>query len=387
MAKVLIFSFSNLRSDPRVMRQIRALSHRHELVTCGYGEPPDGAGRHVEVQPDRRRRIPRFRGVVQLKLGMYDSFYRSRERVRSARSALAGARFDLVVANDIWALPLALDIAASAPVLFDAHEYSPLEFEDRWFWRFFFASYVEYLCRRYVPRASRMVTVCQGIADRYAANYGVQCDVITNAPGHVPLPVRPTRDATVQMVHHGAAIASRRTELMIDLMDHLEPRFTLDMVLVPGDASYIERLRRRAASNPRIRFLPPLPMDQLVTFCAGYDVGLFLLPPTNFNYRMALPNKFFEFVQARLAIAIGPSPEMARLVRQYDCGLIADNFDPRALAARLNDSTADDFDRMKRGADRAAAALNAEANEGRFVAMVEELLHRDTRGIPRLVSA
>ena len=120
-------------------------------------------------------------------------------------------------------------------------------------------------------------------------------------------------------------------------------------------------------------------MEQLVAFSAGYDVGLFLLPPTNFNYRMALPNKFFEFMQARLAIAIGPSPEMARIVRQFDCGLVADSFDPKELAGLLNACSHEDFDRMKDGADRAATVHNAEANEGLFLSMVEDLLRGDTR--------
>ena len=57
-------------------------------------------------------------------------------------------------------------------------------------------------------------------------------------------------------------------------------------------------------------------MHELPRMANDYDVGLYLLPPTNFNQRYALPNKFFEFIQGRLAIAIGPSPEMAKLVER-----------------------------------------------------------------------
>ena len=41
------------------------------------------------------------------------------------------------------------------------------------------------------------------------------------------------------------------------------------------------------------------------------DVGVFCMPPINVNARYALPNKFFDFVQARLAVAVGPAEEMA----------------------------------------------------------------------------
>jgi glycosyltransferase involved in cell wall biosynthesis len=301
-------------------------------------------------------------------------FYWSRQHVRAAAAALRERTFDLFVANDLDALPVALELARGAPVLFDAHEYAPLEFEDRWFWRFFFAGYRHDLCRRYLRAAGAMTTVCQGIAERYATEYGIRVEVITNAAPLHDLPLRRTDAARIRMIHHGLAIPSRRTEAMIDLMDHVDERYTLDLVLLPGIASYIEDLRRRAAGNPRIRFLPPVAMPDLVAFSSAYDIGLFLLPPTNFNYRMALPNKFFEFLQARLALAIGPSPEMASLVSRFRCGVVAPDFKPRSLAEALIRLDAAEIDRMKEGADRAARTMNAEANAARLLQLVAGLL-------------
>jgi glycosyltransferase involved in cell wall biosynthesis len=75
---------------------------------------------------------------------------------------------------------------------------------------------------------------------------------------------------------------------------------------------------------------------------------------------MALPNKFFEFIMAGLAVAIGPSPAMAAIVNRYDLGVVADTFDPRALADRLNALTAADIDAMKHRSLAAARDLNAE---------------------------
>jgi hypothetical protein len=90
-------------------------------------------------------------------------------------------------------------------------------------------------------------------------------------------------------------------------------------------------------------------------------VGLFLLPPVNFNYRFALPNKFFEFIQARLAVAIGPSTEMARIVEEHSLGVIADSFRPDGLANALEQLTDESIRGYKLAADRAARQLNYEA--------------------------
>lgn len=362
MASVLILSFSELRSDPRVARQVRWLSSVHGVTTCGFGSSPGGVDAHIEIRSVPRTPVGRIAALIPLKLGRYDWYYWSHPRVRLARAALAGIRPDVVLANDLATLPLALDVASSAPVVFDAHEFAPLEYEDQRIWRFFLARYNDQLCRRYLPRARSALTVCRGIAERYERDYGVRMEVLTNASPCVDLPARPTSPSKIRIIHHGAAIYSRRIELMIEMARLLDERFSLDLILVPGDAGYIAGLRRIAAGNPRVRFLERVPMERLVEVSAQYDIGLFLLPPTNFNYAMALPNKFFEFIQARLAVAIGPSPEMARIVREFDCGVVAEDFAPETLARQLNALGAADIDRMKAGSDRAARVHNAENN-------------------------
>ena len=46
--------------------------------------------------------------------------------------------------------------------------------------------------------------------------------------------------------------------------------------------------------------------------------------------------KFFEFIQPRLAAAIGPSSVMAELVYQYNCGIVSADFNPRTLVGSLH---------------------------------------------------
>ena len=145
---------------------------------------------------------------------------------------------------------------------------------------------------------------------------------------------------------------------MIRMLDDLDDRFTLDLILVPSEPAYFDYLRRLARDRPRVRFLDPVPMPEIAARLNHYDLGLYLLEPNSFNNRHALPNKFFEFIQARLAIAIGPSPEMARLVRAHGLGIVADDFDPRSLAASLKGLTTADIDAFKAASHRAAPVLS-----------------------------
>jgi hypothetical protein len=116
-------------------------------------------------------------------------------------------------------------------------------------------------------------------------------------------------------------------------------------------------------------------MEQIASTIHDYDIGIFLLPPVNFNYAMALPNKFFEFVQARLAVAIGPSPEMVRIAEQYGFGIISDSFDPHEMATRIAQLSAIDIDALKLKADTAARELNATRTLEIFTQQVDRLVN------------
>jgi hypothetical protein len=342
------------------MRQVRLLEGRVQLTVAGYGAAPNANCDFVEIVRGPATAVQRGIWAAKLVLRAFEAYIWKRPEVASGQLALSGRQFDLVIANDVAALPLALKVAVNAPVLADAHEYSPKEFDDRFLWRLLFGRYQDYLCRTYLPRAAAVTTVCQGISDAYSDNYGVAPEVILNAPAYQDIRPSPVVPGKVRLIHHGAALRARHLELMIDLMASLDDRFTLDLMLVESDAQYMRELRERAASNARVRFVEPVRMEDIPHRINAYDVGLYLLPPSNFNHEYALPNKLFEFIQARLAIAIGPSPEMARIVRAYSLGVVAETFELRDMASALSMVTETQIETFKRSADNAANLLSFE---------------------------
>ena len=70
-------------------------------------------------------------------------------------------------------------------------------------------------------------------------------------------------------------------------------------------------------------------------FLNQFDIGIYILPPKNFNLINALPNKFFEFVQARLAIITSPNKEMKFLIEKYNLGGISKDYSPRSMAIEI----------------------------------------------------
>jgi hypothetical protein len=148
---------------------------------------------------------------------------------------------------------------------------------------------------------------------------------------------------------------------------------TLDFFLSANDAAYLEFLKERAGDSPRIRFNDPVPFSELVATLNGFDVGLHILAPTNFNNAYALPNKFFEYVQARIGLIIGPSPEMQRILNERDLGAVTADFTAEALADSLRDLDRATVETWKRHADAAAPDLSAETQTPIWEAAVEQI--------------
>jgi glycosyltransferase involved in cell wall biosynthesis len=371
VTRVLVVSFSQLASDPRVDRQVTALRTRHEIAAAGFGPPRQRVDEFVEIPVPRRTRLGKVKGVIHLILRRYEDAYWEHPSYVATFELLQKVRANAVIANDLTALPIALRL--NKPVVFDAHEYAPAQHAEKLWWRLLIAPYARWQSRHYIPQVASMTTVGKAISEQYERETGVRSAVVTNAPPSADLEPSPVHDP-VRILHHGGAQSGRGLEEMIRVAELLDDRFTVDFVLVPTVPGYREKLIRRARGNPRIGFPPPQPMHLLVQMANDYDIGLFLLPPVTLQRLYALPNKFFEFIQARLAVAVGPSPEMARLVRQYQCGVVADDFEPETIAAALNALDDGSIASFKRASHAAASELSAERSAELVLNAVDEAL-------------
>lgn len=188
-------------------------------------------------------------------------------------------------------------------------------------------------------------------------------------------PTHYIQENSIRIIHHGMASPDRYIHKMIEVMDYVDDRFTLDLMLVSTYyQDYFQTLQQMTSDRKNTRIIPIVPFEEIIPFTSQYDIGFYILQPTNFNGYNALPNKFFEFIQARLAIAIGPSPEMAKLVQQYHLGIISKDFTPKSMAESLNKLTKEEILQYKENSNKAAKILNAQNEGEKLLKIVEEVL-------------
>ncbi|MBX2943980.1 MAG: hypothetical protein KF860_16720 [Cyclobacteriaceae bacterium] len=380
MKSILIIAFSDLNHDARINRQINFLKDSYDLSIASFGPTTSNDFNSIALQRVKPGISDKIIGGIALLTNSFALAYKIIYKKNHYLKILSKKKYDLIIANDIETLPLAIEIAKGGSVLFDAHEYAPRHFEDKFIWRVFFSKFNQFLCKKYLPQIEAMLTVGQGLAKEYAKHFPVKPIVLTNANYFQNLSPRPTDTNEIKLVHHGAANPSRQLELMIDSMKYLDDRFTLDMILLtPPIANkktkkYLDAIKEMVSNNPRIKILPPVKSSEVINLIHSYDVGIFLLPPINFNYKNTLPNKLFDFVQARLAVAVGPTPEMEELVTKYDLGIVSSEFTAESFAEAISQLTPEKIDYFKNKSNLAAKELSAESNKVILNKVVSELL-------------
>jgi len=385
---ICIVSFSPVARDARVLRQIKYLAPRYDLTVIGFGEAHPSWHEFpnltwLPVTPSEERLRSKMGGVIYPLLGRlvsraYDTWFWRKPHRRQALDLALTHRCDAYHANDWDTLPIAGEAAAQygVPLIFDAHEYAPLEFGNRWLWRFLYRPAIVATIRKYATRVVVSTTVSQPIADRYAREFGLSMITVLNAPEYQPVPTHDLDPDHIGVIHHGSAIRSRRLERMIEVIACCDRRYTLHFMLTPNQPDYLIYLQAFAEQMApgRVIFHDPVRPEQVVQEIAQYDIGFYLLEPDNYNNASALPNKLFDFIAAGLAVCVGPSPEMARLVREHGCGVVAPTFAPAKVSAMLNALSPTDICAMKQGSLRARETLNAQVEMDKIVKSYARLL-------------
>lgn len=371
--RLLILSFSAIAADARVLKQVALFADRYDVTTYGYGPSPHPRVTHLQL--DDANGIRRWKRS-ELILRRFRHIYWNQPAVRVARETLSALdRFDVILANDVDAIGLALDLDPVHGVHADIHEYAPRQNEEILIWRVFIAPFVRWMCREFLPRAASMTTVGQGIADEYQRVYGLHADVVTNAAPYADLAAGPV-GSTIRLVHSGASIRNRRLEVLVDAVIATTSAVSLDLYLMGNDPEYVTQLRERASVSDRIRFPEAVPYQQLIARLNEYDVGIHVIAPTNFNNRWALPNKFFDYVQARLGLIIGPSAEMRRILDAHGVGAVSSNFGSTALTAVLDALSAEQVSGWKSRASAVARELSSEKQVEVWGAAIDSLAKR-----------
>lgn len=263
------------------------------------------------------------------------------------------------------------------PLLYDSHEY--------------FTEVPELVGRRttkriwegiekwIVPRLEMGITVSESIAKEYREKYGTEFRVVRN----VPEKKQPGADkefhdrfpARYKIIYQGSLNKGRGLELMIRSMKHMSDT----SLLIAGDGDIrieLLKLTNDLKLSDRVFFLGRLLPDLLFKVTCQCSLGISLEEDLGLNYRMALPNKIFDYIQARIPVLCADLPEMAGLVEEWEVGEVCRDRSPVAVADQLSRMMRDTEKNTiwKGKLEKAAASLCWENEKPKLLEIVDRLV-------------
>lgn len=283
-------------------------------------------------------------------------------------------------AHDVNMLPtawLATKIT-SARLIYDAHEISS---SREGYTRL--SKFVGLVESWLMPKASGTITTTDARAKFFARVYGVERPlVLQNRPRYQAAQASTRIRDELQLeqpwpivVYQGGVQQGRGLERLVRVAALVPNAY---FVFIGGgrlDAS-LRSIAAELGLEGRVRFIPTVALAELPSYTASADIGVQPIENTCLNHYTTDSNKLFEYVQAGLPVVASDLPEIRRVVRAHDLGLLVPEGDTEALAAALR-SLVEDKAMREFYAERsrtAAAVLNWEAQEGDLVALYERVL-------------
>jgi glycosyltransferase involved in cell wall biosynthesis len=254
-------------------------------------------------------------------------------------------KVDVILANDLDSLPASF-IASKRkkkPLVYDSHE--------------LFTQVPELINRRrtqaiwerieswILPKVEHAYTVCESIATFYSEKYGTPFQVVRNLPHREELLMVPPEKVLLAdhrkiILYQGALNIGRGLEFAIKAMQYIDNA----RLLIAGDGDITKALMHLVADlelADRVTFLGKIPLSEMKYITAQANLGLSIEEDLGLNYRYALPNKLFDYIQHQVPVLVSNLPEMSKMVNRYQVGMILKSHDPEQMALQLHEALFD----------------------------------------------
>ncbi|WP_152287863.1 glycosyltransferase [Flavicella marina] len=327
MKKILVSVTNDLTTDQRVHKVCTTLIENGFEVTL--------IGRKLKHSLDLNREYK----TIRMQLFYNNGFLFYAEYNLRLFFKLLFLKKDILHSNDLDTLLPNYLIAKllKKPLVYDSHELftEVPELVDRpkvqQIW-----SEIE---KKIVPRLKNCITVCDSIASFYEKKYNVPFQVVKNVPKTTEIVTREfiiDTENKYLLLYQGAVNKGRGIELMLESMKLLKEH----ILVIIGNGDLFDELKflaKNEALKEKVHFLGSIVPEELKTLTPLATIGLSLEEDLGLNYRYALPNKLFDYIQAEVPCLVSDLPEMKKIVLDNKIGEVLKKRTPLDLANQIED--------------------------------------------------
>lgn len=330
--KIIVLVSNDLTLDQRV-KKISATLHTMGFDILLLGQKLTGSKEFERPYPYKRLRLFFTKGAAFYAMLNIRIFF-----------FLLFRKADIILANDLDTLLPAYLISklTGSTVIYDSHEYftEAAGLTGRSFQKNVWLA----IEKRIFPKIKTKYTVNESIAKIYRDLYNTNVGVVRNIPPKNDInKIKSRKELGLPenkkiILLQGAYIDFDRGAKEIALsMKYLEKV----LFLIIGTGQEIETVREiiiKEDLHDKILILPKMPFTELMQYTANVDLGLSVDKPLHLNYKLSLPNKLFDYIQAGIPLLISNLPELKRIMNKYEIGVTINNHEPKHIAEKIEEA-------------------------------------------------
>ena len=367
--KITVSVISDLTTDQRVIRICNTLYSMGFDVTviarCFANSLP------LDTYLFKATRIKCFynKGVLQYAEFNIKLFFR-----------LLFTKTDFFLANDLDTLipNYIISKCLGKRLFYDTHEYftGVPELREshvkRRIWKFF-ENWI-------FPKLKTVYTVNDSVKNKYKLEYGNEIGVIRNVPV-TTLVEKTEMPKTWQnkkvLLMQGAGINAGRGGIeLLETMRFLPDKYLLVFIGSGNQWTEIEKKVKEWCLQDKVEMIAKLPPAQLKKYTPFSHLGFSLDSFTDINCLFNLPNKIFDYIHAQVPVIATAIPEVAAIIKQYDCGICLNNYEPENIAKAIEAITENEieYQRLKQNCITAAKELCWEKEKEKLISIYQPFL-------------
>ncbi len=244
-----------------------------------------------------------------------------------------------------WVAALCVKALVGGKVVLDMHEHIPSEFAK--FFPPWMRSAVEWATLRFMRLFARYTDLIILTRESFDSMWsGLKTPRVTvintnhlQPPcASVPAELLKAYGARPTLIHQGIFGDVRGSYQLLDAMRRIiaEMPDAVCVVLgryVYGDVEAYRNAIREAGLQDAVILVDAVPFEDVPAWISVARVGLILFQPGPMNHTLAMPHKLFDYMrEGRPVVAPDFAVEVARIVREADCGILVDTASPEAIA-------------------------------------------------------
>lgn len=391
MKKICVLLNGPIKNDHRVIKVIETLSVQNQ-IDLYYIE---GGAKDKSIFNSRVRLFTFIRKETTWKKIIIHSLFWIEYKFFVKAILKEGITYDFVWCNDLPTLYPGEKIAKhiGAKLIYDTHEIY-LETLNQFFpsnpklwksvvYRFsliFMKTFGSIAEQRLIRKAKTVITVNMSLANYFRKKYEVnKIEIIMNFPKAIKLDLNKIIDfrkdykfesTSKILIYQGVLNKGRGLNLLISSMKKISEEIKL---IIVGDGfikEELQELTKELNLIERVKFIDKVPLDKLLYYTSGADLGINLLENLNLSKKLASPNKLYEYIHAGIPVICSNTIENKKVIDRYKIGcLVNNNIDD--ISHKINTFMMKDMKINTLECKRAAEEYNWENQEKKLLNIIK----------------